>query len=82
MVAILHLNLVLVLILVFTKSILSQPISESERKPTFQDMNENDLRYLIAKTLSRHPLGILGHIIIEAVDKAGMDGPLKGKQLL
>ncbi|CAG2175403.1 unnamed protein product [Oppiella nova] len=71
-----HMSLIAISLVVLTKSVICQPINESERKPVFQEINESDLRYLIAKTLSRHPLGILGHIIVEAVDKAGVDGHL------
>ena len=74
MVANCHRNLVLFLSLVLLETLLCQPVLENEPKTHYQDINEQDLRFLIAKTLSRHPLGILGHIIIEAVDKAGNEG--------
>ncbi|CAG2112754.1 unnamed protein product [Medioppia subpectinata] len=74
MVTLYHMSLITVSLVLLAKSVVCQPIHDNEHKPVYQEINESDLRYLIAKTLSRHPLGILGHIIVEAVDKAGVDG--------
>lgn len=67
-------NLVILLSIVFLETLLCQPIPDNDHKQHYSDINEPDLRIMIAKSLSRHPLGILGHLIVEAVDMADNEG--------
>lgn len=71
-----HINLLLFSLILLTKSLLCQPVIDNDRKVQYQEINESDLRSLIANCLSHHPLGILGHIIVEAIDKAGSEAPI------
>jgi len=74
-----HLKCITLSLLLFAKALLSEQVVDSERKNTIPNLNDPELRLFLTKSLARHPLGLLlGHVLIQAVDKASSN--LQGKR--